>query len=1038
MLSPRQKKILSRSLAFTLGAGMLAAGSSLQAFAGDVGSPNPSSVQAEKKITINGIVTDTQGNPLPGVTIFIKSMKIGASTDLDGRYTLSIPRPGTYTLQFSYVGMSTAERQIHARSNTTVPTVQLSEDHTVLNEVIVTGYGNIKKGAYTGSASALNADKQKDLPVVSLTQMMEGQLSGVTMLNSSGMPGANTSMSIRGFGSITASNEPLYVLDGVPVQSGDMSADVMNNGGGFGLLNTLNPADIENITILKDAASASLYGARGANGVVLITTKKGKTGKTSYTARASYGITNFATDFRPTMSGDERRALILEGLVNRNLDRGQTVEWAEENAEAELNRYAAIPQGGYADWMDALFRIARQQSYDLSINGGNTETHFAGSIGYLNHESVAKYSGLERFSGNMNFDNRYKGFDVQFNSMFSVTKEKPLPGGTYYSNPMFVAKGNVSPSTPIKNPDGSYNTSMTWNGNLNPVYENEINVYDAMIARTFTSGQIGYTFIPGLRASTLFNVDYTHTRDMKVFSPLSSDGLSTNGRGDIYSIDNLTWNSQTRINYNKEFGENAIDLLGAYEVKNWDKEYISGAVQNYATSKKPTLGNASEPTGVGHYLNSDAMVSWVFRGNYDYAKKYYLSASFRRDGSSRLDPKHRWDNFWSVSGAWRFGEEEFMKSTRSWLDEGKLRASYGVNGNIPTTLYSYFGLYSLDYGYNDKPGMVETNLANPTLSWEKNYATNIGVDLQLFNRVNVTFDWYTRTTRDLLLSKLVDPITGFGSITDNVGSVHNTGFELEVAATLIENKNFRWTSSLNMSHNRNRVLKLADVKQYTSNSFYLVKEGHSLGTLYLREYAGVNPENGMPQYYSNQPDANGNPSRELVYDPSKAAPVIMGDIYPTLAGGWNNTFRYRWFDLSMNITYTLGGKSYDNGMWSIQDDGYNMYQPRSIELRRRWQQPGDITDVPRYVAGQQWGGWWNSSRGIHSTDHLRLKSLVFGFNFPKEWVNAAKLASTRLYFSGTNLLTWAAYDQYDPELQGTVRFDIPPLKTLSVGLEVGF
>ena len=459
--------------------------------------------------------------------------------------------------------------------------------------------------------------------------------------------------------------------------------------------------------------------------------------------------------------------------------------------------------------------------------------------------------------------------------------------------------------------------------------------------------------------------------------------------------------------------------------------------KNYSTGKKNVLDNASTPVYIGHNVSGDAMLSYVLRANYDYKKKYYVSVSFRRDGSSRLDPSNRWDNFWAVSASWRLSQEKFMKPLESWLSDAKLRVSYGVNGNIPGNLYDYYGLYDMSYSYNDQPAMVESNLANPELSWEKNYALNVGADFFLFGRLNLSVDWYVRNTKDLLLSRSVNPVTGFSSITDNIGKMRNKGVEIELSSTNIDRNDFLWTTAFNLSHNKNEVIKLADVSEYYTDSYYIVKEGYSLGTIALREYAGVDPENGKPMYYSNVL-VDGERSREIVYDPNEAVSVPLANIYPKVSGGLTNTFRYKMFDLSFNLSYSLGGHSYDSGMWAIQDDGYSSYAPKSVELRRRWQKPGDITDVPRYVNGQEFGGYWHSSRGIHSTDHLRLKSLILGVNAPRKWLNPVGLSMARIYFSGTNLLTWAKYDQYDPELQGTVGFDIPPLKTFSVGLEVEF
>ena len=981
-------------------------------------------------IQVNGTVLGIDNQePVIGATVLVVGSKTGTVTDMDGKFSLKVPADAT--LQVSFIGMRM--EKVKAKPEMII---YLHPDSELLEEVVVTGYGNVSKSSYTGAASILSTEKQRDLPVISVTQMMEANLPGVSMSSASGTPGSNTSIRIRGIGSISGSNEPLYVLDGVPVQSGNMSPNDMNTGG-LGILNTLNPADIENITILKDAASSSLYGARGANGVVLITTKKGKEGKTTYNVKASFGISDLAYQFRPTMGGDERRELIWEGLRNSMVDSGSSMEEAARYADSQIDVYAPKPANGYADWDDALFRKAQQQNYDFSLRGGSENTRFAGSVNYTKQENVAYNSGFERYSGHLNFNNKFKKFDVGMNALFSLTKEKPLPGGTYYSNPMYALKTALNPSIPIYNEDGSYNTDITSINNMNPVYENEINQHKSQVARTFASIEAGYTIVEGLRLSTVFNVDYTHTKDFRYFSPESSDGKSPNGQGDIYSIENLTYNSNTRLNYTRTFGDHSIDVLAAYEIQRWDREYMEGEAKNYSTGKKNVLDNASTPVYIGHNVSGDAMLSYVLRANYDYKKKYYVSVSFRRDGSSRLDPSNRWDNFWAVSASWRLSQEKFMKPLESWLSDAKLRVSYGVNGNIPGNLYDYYGLYDMSYSYNDQPAMVESNLANPDLSWEKNYALNVGVDFFLFSRLNLSVDWYVRNTKDLLLSRSVNPVTGFSSITDNIGKMRNKGVEIELSSTNIDRNDFLWTTAFNLSHNKNEVIKLADVSEYYTDSYYIVKEGYSLGTIALREYAGVDPENGKPMYYSNVL-VDGERSREIVYDPNEAVSVPLANIYPKVSGGLTNTFRYKMFDLSFNLSYSLGGHSYDSGMWAIQDDGYSSYAPKSVELRRRWQKPGDITDVPRYVNGQEFGGYWHSSRGIHSTDHLRLKSLILGVNAPRKWLNPVGLSMARIYFSGTNLLTWAKYDQYDPELQGTVGFDIPPLKTFSVGLEVEF
>lgn len=328
-------------------------------------------------------------------------------------------------------------------------------------------------------------------------------------------------------------------------------------------------------------------------------------------------------------------------------------------------------------------------------------------------------------------------------------------------------------------------------------------------------------------------------------------------------------------------------------------------------------------------------------------------------------------------------------------------------------------------------------MGNEELTWEKNYALNLGLDIGLFSRVNVSLDWYTRTTKDLLMSKQLNSISGFSSLLTNVGQMRNTGVELEVRSNNIKTKDFSWTTAFNLSHNKNKILKLADLPWFVDGR-YVRKEGYPFKTIYLREYAGVDPETGSALYYDNQQDENGNYTKNKVTDPGQASPIPLKDITPTISGGFMNTFNYKFIDLSFNLSYSFGGYSYDNASYILQDDGYSVISNKSTEQRRRWQKPGDITDVPRFVYGNKKGGNYNSSRAIHSTDHIRLKSLILGLNAPKAWLQKLGIGNARIYFSGTNLLTWAAYDQYDPEMSGVVGFYTPPLKTYAFGLELKF
>lgn len=990
--------------------------------------------QQQQKITVHGVVKDEKGETLPGVSILIKGTTNGIATDVNGNFTITVSPKDI--LQFNYMGMKMVEKAVPANG---VLNVVMEDDSKALEEVVVTGYGNFKKSSYTGAASVVQTDRLQSLPVASITQMMEANIPGVSFdpASTSGQPGSNMSLRIRGRGSINASVQPLYVLDGVPVISGNASSDD-NSNGGLGFIATLNPADIENITVLKDAASASLYGARGANGVVLITTKKGRQGRTSYNLKASYGLSDFAYTYRQIMGGEERRNLVYEGFVNSQLDAGKTLEQAQLYADGQIDVYAKKPVNGYADWKDALFRLGHQQEYDLSATGGNEKNSFAASVGYSKQEGVSINSGFERFSGRMTYNAKMNKVDLLMSSMFSLTQNKKTPEGTYYASAVYSSRIKLNPSDPIYNEDGSYNTDLANNSNYNPVYENKLNDYYTRVARSLNSMTVGYTIIPGLRLQTLFNVDYSLTKEFRYWSPLSADGKTEpKGEGHMAMYEKLRYNSNTMLTWMKAFGNHHLDAAVAYELQHSDNEALTARAKGYGQLLNNSLSNATLPTRIAQPKSEDAMISYVGRANYDYNNKYYFGFSFRRDGSSRLASGHKWENFWAVSGSWRVTAEPFMESTGKWLTDLKVRGSYGVNGNLPSDYWGYYGMYLTDASYNDQSVIYEGNLANPDLSWEKNYAANVGLDILLINRINVTFDWYRRVTKDLLMEKQVDPLTGFGSVLANIGSLLNKGVELEIRSMNIQKKDFSWTTSLNLAYNKNKVLKLADLPEYQDGRF-LRKEGKSFGTLYLRQYAGVDPDNGKPMYYDNVKDADGTYSRNIVNDPNKANPIALQDIYPKVTGGLNNIFTYKFVDLAFNLSFSLGGHSYDNGGWSLEDDGYSSTGNKSIKLRNRWQKPGDKTNVPRYVAGQEFAGYWHSSRFIHSTDHLRLKSFILGVSAPKSWLTAVGFSKARIYFSGTNLLTWAAYDQYDPEMSGAVAYNVPPLKTWAFGIELGF
>lgn len=988
-----------------------------------------------RKKRVTGVVKDVMGEPLIGANVVEKGRSTnGVITDFNGKFTLEVDESAS--LVVSYIGYLAQDIPTKGKGDFHII---LKEDTNTLDEVVVTGYGDFKKATYTGSASVLTTEKLEALPVVSVGQMIESNIPGISVVaGTSSQPGAKTTLRVRGVASMNASTEPLYVLDGVPIPSYDLSNFTsMSEAGGMGFIETLNPADIESITVLKDAASASLYGAKGANGVVLITTKKGKEGKLRVNMAAKYGITDFAYTYRPLMGGEERRELIHEGLVNFQLDKGVSEQEAQQYADANIDQYAKRLPQGYSDWESALFKTGYQQDYNLSASAGNQNSSFIGSLGYTKQTGVSLNSEMERFTGRVDASNKYKKVEFGMNASFSWTKNVHLPEGKFYGSAIYASKVNLTLSTPIYNEDGTYASGYRENNGYNPILEAEVNDYYARTVRAMGTAKIAYNVWDNLKVSSVFTVDYSLTKDFFFQSPDGRDGATYQGRGRMQMTDRIRYTSQNNLTYSKTFGKHSVSAVTAFEVMKYDYEDLYAAKKTYGQDINTSLGNAADPIDADQKLQEDALMSYVASVNYSYDDKYYASFSFRRDGSSRLSPDTRWGNFWSLSASWRLSQERFMQPLKSVLSDLKLRASYGVNGNLPSSYYGYQSTYTTGAFYSGKPSPWESTLGNEELTWEKNYALNLGLDIGLFSRVNVSLDWYTRTTKDLLMSKQLNSISGFSSLLTNVGQMRNTGVELEVRSNNIKTKDFSWTTAFNLSHNKNKILKLADLPWFVDGR-YVRKEGYPFNTIYLREYAGVGPETGSALYYDNQQDENGNYTKNKVTDPGQASPIPLKDITPTISGGFMNTFNYKFIDLSFNLSYSFGGYSYDNASYILQDDGYSVISNKSTEQRRRWQKPGDITDVPRFVYGNKKGGNYNSSRAIHSTDHIRLKSLILGLNAPKAWLQKLGIGNARIYFSGTNLLTWAAYDQYDPEMSGVVGFYTPPLKTYAFGLELKF
>lgn len=945
------------------------------------------------------------------------------------------------TLVVSYVGMQTQEVAIK-------PTIQvvLKSDAEMLEEVVVTGYGTFKKASFTGAASTVNTSVLEDVPVISVADKLAGSTPGVTIGASSSNPGAVSSVRIRGMGSINASNSPLYVIDGTPVTSGDMS-EFSYSGAGTDVLSTLNTNDIESITVIKDAAAASLYGSRAANGVIVITTKSDRQGKTDVSFRADWGASNMAVDYRPMLGGDERRTLLWTGLKNYAIyEGGYTESAAEDFADGRIETYASKPSTGWTDWKDLLFRTGSHQNYQFSVSGGNERTKFYASAAYTKQEGIVYSQSLERFTGNANLTHKFGKFELQVTSQFSQINQNRNMEGTSYAGEIANYSFFQSPSTTPYNEDGSIaeETNSPGNNYTNPLYE-QLHQRDHMVMyKAFNTAKLTYNIWDNLNLSEKIAFDYTQGNNDALWDKYSNNGSSYNGLLQRIINSNKQLNTQTQLSYIKSFGQHNVDALLGFETQDtqYEYDYLSGYDYPGELYELVNAGTTSSESAKSGYR----MTSFLGRANYNYADKYYAGVSYRMDGSSRLSRNNRWGSFWSVSGAWRFAAEKFFEPVKNVVTDGKLRLSYGVNGTLPSDYYAYMNLYSYGVAYNGSSGMAIESIANPDLKWEKNKTWNIGLDLNFIDRINVTFDYYQRKTTDLIYDLNISQTTGYydsnyGYTTpQNIGSMKNKGFELTISTTNFDTKDFTWTTSLNIAHNSNKLEKIDGDQTEVVDGMLIHRIGEAYYSYYLYEYAGVDATTGDPLYYINDGTSN---ARNTTTNISEANKVIVGKHEAAIEGGLTNTMRYKFIDFGFTLTYSLGGDAFDYSNWQHTDGGSYLYYgavPASYNISKMWTGEGDTNaTLPKFQYGNS--STYYSSRWLMPTDYLRLKTLTLGFSAPKTFISKLGLSKARIYFSGSNLLTWKSKDLVvDPEMpvNGLCRYQTPAYRTYTFGIELNF
>jgi len=950
----------------------------------------------------------------------------------------------------------------------------MATDALALDEVIVVAYGTSTKGTFTGAASVVKADAIRDVPTLSFEKAMGGKIAGLQITTLSGQAGSTSSIRVRGVGSMNASNEPLYVVDGVPVISGNVTQ--MGIYTSSNVMNSINPNDIESITVLKDAAASALYGSRAANGVIVITTKQGKQGKPVVNFKASVGITpTFATDNYETASTEQQVELYYENFWNAAiLYDGDNYEDASTSALAQLNKrfnkhgytFAAPDNtvnsltiggeraGRYFDWEDVLFRTAVYRAYDLSVSGGTETSNYYTSFSYTNDLGRSVINGFDRITGRMNFGQKIGKF-IELNTNVNVSNSNQegfndtrSTGSNYFLQSRNLLWGLYWPS--------DFETGLPWTPRYgsyayNPVYYNNEWENWSRTQKVFANETVTIKILPELNLRSIFSFDNTQTFDHLYYSALHFNGSSFTGSVTENSTKVIELLSSTTLNYNKTFGgvHNVSALVG-WEVAKNQTDYLRSSGTNLATSTLHTVATAGKLDANAYYWGS-AMASMLSRAEYNYNNKYYASASFRRDGSSKLGPESRWGNFWSFAGSWRIDQESFMDDVPV-ISNLKLRASYGVNGTLPSSNYGWRNLTGYSSKYMEQPGGGVSSIADPNLTWETSYTYNIALEFGIFDqKLTGSFEYFSRDSKNLLQDVPISNVIGFESTLMNVGEINNRGLEFELSGEILKRGGFTWTAGLTASHVKSTVTKLyggQDIIWYEptgddDRTKFIYTEGESTLAIYGLEWAGVERETGLNVWFLNN---NATPDlvvdgRPATYSYSDADEVILGDAHPKLFGGYNTDLAWKGLSLSLNFIYKLGGYTYDAAGKDVNDDGYYWERIMSLDAyENRWTPLNKDARYPQRVAIDMEDVNQKSSRHMHPADFTRLKSITLGYSLPNNLLSKVKLSGGRIYFNGANLWTLAAWKVYDPEVNeyGSRGWEMPIGKTYTFGIEASF
>lgn len=1033
--------------------------------------------------TVKGVVTSKDdGSPLPGVSIVIKGTTNGTVTDIEGKYSVNVPARSTVFV-VSFIGYTTEEINVDNRS---VIDISLTQDIKILNEVMVVGYGSVDKKTHVGSSIQIQAADIERRPVSNALNALVGAAPGVQTTMANGAPGSAPAIRVRGFGSISASNSALYVVDGVPYD---------------GATSNINPEDIESISVLKDASTTAIYGSRGANGVVMITTKRGKSGKSNFNVSASGGIISRGLPEYETVSAQQYYPLMWEayrntlhyGSANLPLDvsnsiaSGITTAYNGRNyssianllgynpfnvpgnqvvdVNGVLNPNAQLLYPGDLNWADAIQRGGQsRQNYTLSFDGGADKTTYFVSLGYTDEQGYLLNSDLKRFTGRANVSTqatKWLTTGLNLNGTYSLSNtDASGTGGTSFVNPFFVSR-YIAPIYPVYEHDPATGEFvLDENGNKiydmgdnrpyasgrHPVWENELNVRNqtrgTIGARTFATIHI----LPSLKATANFTFDLQDTHFRRFDNPTIGDG-APGGRAyhDLYRTTSRTFNQL--LEYDKTFGKHHVNLLAGHENYAYKYNYLQGARSGIIVEGVTELPNFATVLNVRSYEDNHTIESYFGRASYDFDKKYIINASLRRDGNSRFFKDVRWANFWSVGGAYNIEREDFFQT--DWVDLLKIRGSYGVVGNDGDLgYYPYQALYTLGRNNDAEPGFTQASIANNALTWETGKNFDLGVDFSVFGgRLSGSAEYFNRITDGLIfevpLALSNGGTTGGGfTINKNIGSLFNRGFEVQLVGDIVRTPDFSYSTTFNWTTFKNEITKMPDTQELIISGTKAYSVGHSIYDFYLREFYGLDSETGVSLYRTNNLTSNAR-----VIGADTVTTVISEADYrytghssiPKFYGSWMNNFTYKSFSLGIQFTYQVGGKVYDSAYGTLMHGG-NYGTAMHVDALNRWQKPGDVTTVPRFDNGNVANLTGGSTRYLTDASYLQLNNITLNYKVPAALLSNIGAREANIFFAGENLALFSARKGMDAvgSFNGTVANTYNFNKVLSIGAKVKF